>query len=540
MNYYPDSERDEWAYRYKRFGYTQFVLLEAIVSARRSEKVIGRLGEHRRSGKFDVDAIDKPPEIIEVRRVPPPIPETATEKMTDDQWLKAIARYNEEGLRQLPTGQTVARARSLAGLLIKPAQTEPSRFANLLLKFPDKTHWLYFNAILQGVSSVGLEPGTLLKVYKRCHNLPDRPCGRSIADLIAKKPSQPNFPKELFEILAWYATEDPDPEPGHPNITIKDKDSDEPESILINGINSVRGRASKAIATLIFSDPERCSYFLPILQRLVKDPSVAVKACVAETLVAVLNYDRDVAVELFVTLCKDEETLLGTRYVERFLFYATSTHFEPLKPILVKMLQSHITGVATAGTRQICLASLDQEEAIPIAQSYLSGEAQQIGAAEVFATNLRDSQFRAYCEESLIKLFDSPYETVQTAASHCFDRFKGDELGEYTELVEAFVNSKAFATNRYGFFRVCENTTARLPEVTILICEKFLEQTDIDAGDIRTRATIDSSTISKLVIRVYSQNQEDENIQSRCLDVIDRMAQIRAYGLSQALSLYER
>ena len=73
--------------------------------------------------------------------------------------------------------------------------------------------------------------------------------------------------------------------------------------------------------------------------------SVAAKACVAEALVAILNYDRDVAVELFVTLCEDEEALLGTRYVERFLYYATSTHFESLKPILEKMLQLQLATI---------------------------------------------------------------------------------------------------------------------------------------------------------------------------------------------------
>jgi hypothetical protein len=246
-------------------------------------------------------------------------------------------------------------------------------------------------------------------------------------------------------------------------------------------------------------------------------------------------------VELFVTLCEDEEALLGTRYVERFLYYATSTHFESLKPILEKMLQSHIAEVLTAGARQICLASLNQEEAIPIALNCVSGsEAQQLGAAEVFAANLRNSRFRAYCEEFLIKLFDSPYEIVQTAASHCFDRFQSDELGEYTELIGTFVNSRAFEINHYGLLHVLENTTARLPEVTILICEKFLDQTGISAGDIRTGAAGESDTISKLIIRVYSQSQADENIESRCLDIIDRMAQIRAYGLSKALSLFER
>ena len=67
----------------------------------------------------------------------------------------------------------------------------------------------------------------------------------------------------------------------------------------------------------------------------------------------------------------NEEALLGTRYIENFLFYATSTHFSKLKSILVKMLRSSIPEVVTVGAHQVCLASLDIEEAMPIAQSCL-------------------------------------------------------------------------------------------------------------------------------------------------------------------------
>jgi hypothetical protein len=73
---------------------------------------------------------------------------------------------------------------------------------------------------------------------------------------------------------------------------------------------------------------------------MVHDPSIAVRACVAEALMAVLNYNRDFAVQLFLELCATEDALLGTQTVEHFLYYAAQTHLETLKPVIERMIAS--------------------------------------------------------------------------------------------------------------------------------------------------------------------------------------------------------
>ena len=130
--------------------------------------------------------------------------------------------------------------------------------------------------------------------------------------------------------------------------------------ILTNGINTNRGRAALAMAKLIEHDHNRIAHFKPALEKMVQDTSTAVKSCVAQTLLAVLRHDRDLAVELFRQLCNTEDALLQTRFIERFLFYALQTHFQELSHILRRMVASQLPGVASAGARQACLAALDQ------------------------------------------------------------------------------------------------------------------------------------------------------------------------------------
>src|SRR5690606_25488443 len=115
-------------------------------------------------------------------------------------------------------------------------------------------------------------------------------------------------------------------------------------------------------------------------------------------------------------------------------------HFQKLRSLVERMIGSLEPEVATVGARHACLASLFVEEACPLVKRCISGtEAQQMGAAEVFAANLRTASFRSVCEVGLIALFYSPHEKVRSKAGTCFHGFEGEELGTYEELVDALV-----------------------------------------------------------------------------------------------------
>jgi hypothetical protein len=471
---------------------------------------------------------------MQVRRVESPVPERAAERMTDDQWLSAVARYSHDQMRALRDGELVGGAHELAQLLEEQVKRQPARFAMLACRFSDDTHPAYFDAVLHGVAEGGLDDMSLvLNVCKRCHQLPSRACGHWICRLIAKLAEHP-LPEEALDIVAWYATEDPDPEQELWRARGTGRD------ILTAAINSVRGSAAEAMAKLVFADGNWVTFLLPSIERMVRDPSIAVRCCVADLLSAVLKYDRELAIGLFERLSDTEDALLKTHYVDRFLFYALQTHFERLRPILERMIRSLDPEVATVGARQACLASLFVEEARPLAERCISGtEAQQMGAAEVCAANLRTASFRSVCEESLITLFNSPYEKVRSKAGTCFHGFEGEELSAYEELVETFVQSPAFASHYFNLIYALDQTTAKLPNVTCLACERFLNAFGREAGDIRTGRSADADMICRLIVRAYSQTR-DEVLQTRCLDIIDRMTQTRAFGFEKALALYDR
>jgi len=544
LDYYPAWERRA---EYRRWrGYAQFVLLDAISSSRRSNIVHRRLQELRR--KFiSAELLEppgriEPPTSIEAHLVGPPIPQTAAERMTDEQWLEAIAQYqyDDAGSRFRSNGEAVGGARQLSQFLLKKqVEKEPLRFARLIHSFPEDANVSYFNAVLNGIAEVGVDVQTALYVCQRCHQLPQQPCGSVICRVIENLADLP-WSQEAFDLVTWYALNDPDPEQELWRTEAQIGQFYYGGNILTAGINSVRGNAASAIAKLIFAEKSRTVYFLEVLREMVQDASIAVRTCVAEALAAVLNYDRDLAVSLFLELCETEDPLLGTKPVEGFLYYALQTHFEQLKPILDRMLISQSPEAIRVGARQACLASLSMEEAGPLADSCLSGtKAHRLAAAEVFVANLRSAHFREICENALIQLFYDEDAEVRKEAGKCFFHFEED-LGDYVRLVNSFIQSPAFGSGSHDLIRSLEEMAAKLPESAYLICDRFVTDLVEEHAQDRRSTYRDATSISQLLIKLYSQSAQNQELQSQCLDLIDRMTEIGVYGLDQAIEPYER
>ncbi|MCP4246310.1 MAG: ATP-binding protein [bacterium] len=517
-------------------GLTQFELLTAIDRARRSALVEARIGEWQR--KFNRDAPAEP-RLGGVSWVGSPIPANAHEKMTDEQWLGAVARYANDREPEWRDGKPLGGAHQLSQVLESRVRKEPLRFARLVLRFSDGTNPTYFRAALRGLDAGCADTEAIFEACRRCHRLPNRPAGSAFCYLVGKHPML-RWPDDLLDTVAWYATEDPDPNQELWRTEASNGQCYYGGDVRMAGINCVRGAAAGAVRALLFAEAERIPHFLATLRRMVCDPSIAVRSCVVSALLPVLNCDRDLAVELMLELCDTDDVLLKTHDVEEFMRYATPTHFGQLQPIVDRMLHSSDPVVAQTGARQMCLASLGLEEAADLAEQCLVGsEALRKGAAQVFAANVGHAQFRSVCGSGLARLFDDPSEKVRALAAECFDHLEHDALGQITALVERFQGSTAFEANHEPLIQALERTTARLPDVTISVCERFIVISAPPGGDMRTQVAGDADRLSELIIRAYHQTG-DQTTNSRCLDTIDNLLCHGAAGLQRVLGELDR
>ena len=537
LDYYPEWERRADNRRW--WGVSQLRLLRNLEPSRLSERGARRLQELRR--KFE-DAGPLERRGPEGGRVSSPIPESSASKMNDDEWLGAIIRYSSDSPSNEPGKFLVGSAHELSQVLETQTREDPERFANLVHRIPDDSHPFYFEAILRGIAGAGIEMETVVQACLRCHEIPGRPLGRWVTRPLVHFPGS-QLPEEALEMVAWYATKHPDPDPvtALSDMTYYQagQELQRYDPIMV-GINSVRGSVAGTIARLLAQDESYLSFFEPHLKLMVNDPSDATRACVAEALLGVLRHNRDLAVELFVELCDADERLLATPHIEEFLKYAVPTHFHQLEPVLARMLESESEAVATAGACWTCYASLTVEEALPLARRCASGyKAQRLGTAKVYAANLKLSAHRSVSEEMLGNLFSDSEAEVRHEAARCFYGFEGRELREYERLIEEYILSPAFEPEHNPLFNALEKTTVNMSNVALMACERVFELAADKTGDISTAVAGTSSTIAKLIVRVYS-HTVDPSLRSRCLDIIDKMSLFRAHGLEVITEEFDR
>ncbi len=524
LGHYPDFEKTSQGRRW--WGYEQLILLRSIKMARLSTRASVRLGELRR--KF-IHTPALGPHMATSGMVKSPISDDAARRMNDDHWLGAMKQYHSNyrpDTRDFLKGGALELSRILESL----TKEDPARFAKLAHRMPDDANPYYFEAILKGISGSALSMAKVVAVCLRCHQVPDQLFGRWITPTLVQFPDEA-LPNEALALVAWYATEDPDP--GHGSL-------DYQGDLMTAAINSARGTAADVMARLIFQDWRYLAFFEPYLKVMANDPFTSVRAMVAHTLLAVLTHDRDQAVDLFIELCNAGDELLATRFVENFLKYGVQTHFQQLQPVLKRMMASDIDDVATVGSRWACFASLTVNEALTLGQICANGsKLLRLGAAEVYAENLKMSAHRAESETMLAAFFDDPDKEVRDAAASCFRRFDGPELRDYPDLIERYAKSAAFGTTLNPLVTAVGKSTAVMPDIILMVCERFSEIASRDATDIRTIASANFRTTAELVVRAYSLTSDHE-VKSRCLDLIDRMYLLGVFALDRVTAEFDR
>lgn len=547
LGYYPNWERTYRSPRYRAGkphcyqGLAQFLLLEGIELSRRSRRIACKIQILK--WRFDriSQLITRPSRSVEGGFVVSPISDEVADQMTNEQWLLDIKKFDRNGIsseRFERNGRYIGGATELSRVLETQVRKKPQRFAELIFHFPENAHQSYFEAILNGIIDTDLDLEVVLNVCVYCHKISGKPYGRQITKVLGSL-AELQLPTEALDIIAWYATEDPDPEREIWRVKAYNENYYYGGDPLTAGINSVRGAAALAIARLIYHNSDRIPHFAETLKKMVQDPSIAVRSWVAYTLIFVLEYDAALAIDLFKKLIDTEDILLSTIYIKHFLEYGLQKEFDRLDPVLQRMINSQLSDVAKTGAMIACNASIFLREEYPLAIRCLSGtEIHREGAAEALAVNLQAARFQSFCENKLIELFNDPSEVVRSKASACFNYFKAGELGRYVKLISKFIQSAAFNSNKHTLVHALKNTAAKLPDLTYKVCKDFLDAIDPEP-DSRTRFSLEMDAIASLVVRGYSQNVELPKQQTQYLDLIDRIVPMDIPKLDNILALYD-
>ena len=361
-------------------------------------------------------------------------------------------------------------------------------------------------------------------------------CGRTIADVLGQL--EDALPDDAVGMLDWLATQDEDPAVERWKQEAGGGQPYYNGDMHFHGINTTRGRAAGAIGDLILREASYIGRLRTTLDKMVRDPSAAVRSCVAGTLRAVACHDTSLGMSLFQRMDMSEDRLLATRHVYEFIRSCLNDRLSEWRPIIERMLRSSEPDVREAGARLGCIAALHHESAADLANEALRGDVRgRLGAAAVASANVGDPECRALCEPMLVRLFEDADAEVRRKAALCFGNLPEDVLEDYGNLIAAFCDNPAFEENAFWLLHALERSRERLPGTTYAVCKKYLGR--MADADSRIGQLVDAHTVVKLIFRTYQQHQNDEWTK-RSLDLIDLLCLAGIADAGDELEKFER
>ena len=512
--------------------YFQFMLISGVIADRRSDNLNKKLFELQRklNKKNPIKPIISSGEVVDS-----PIESKKAEKMSDEQWLKAIAKYNTDKVEYRSGGLLKGGSIELSRVLGEETKKDPKRFCNLLLQFPEDTNINYFNQVLIALATpiCKAQKEDVFTVVKRCHELYEYPCGQWICRLISKFSKEEIF-DEILDIVSWYAKA--------PNSSenCNGYGLSSSHAFIQEGINSVRGVATESIALLSWDNYERQLYFKSQIFSLVKDYSLSVRALAAKILCGMLSENRKQAIDLFFKLCNtDDDRLLATQYVGKFIICSLHQNFDQIFPFVLRMVSSSIPEVRESGARILTGFRLEHDYVHEDFEKCLNSgnESLLVGIATVVVDYVGNKNFTKFCQSVLIKLFNDSSEKVIQKATRCFYNLQVHTDIEYIPLIKNFLKSSSFKQYSGRLISCLDETITQLPDITFEICKKILE---LNQKDLQYRTNFyGGGTLSTLLFRLYKQTQSAD-IKTRCLDTIDELLKVNLWGIENELQKFNR
>jgi hypothetical protein len=517
-------------------GWYAFNLLSALDAGRLSDVGRRRLGEYQR--RFDRDQPPYP-EGVAGGFFGSPIPSSAVPHMTDDHWLKAMERYQEDEHNwQAFTGG----ASELSQQMQEAVKSEPIRFARLATRLWPDLNPAYGDAILLGLG--GTEPvadaeqevvfEAVRSIARLGHEANDRWLAYALRHYFQ------TVPIDLVELIATRSVTSSLPVDDSP--IVRREGGRRGEELDMTAMNSARGALAEGLGDLLIYDADgsRTAIAVAILPRLASDPVLAVRASAAHTVSATLRHARSQALASFDILLDADDDLLTSRHVKNLVSYVGNGNPALALPVLSRALCSTSDEVREAGGWWAALAALDWNAQEPL-DGVLAGDdaAARRGAASALAARLPNNSNSQLAGDALAELFADPNEEVRKRAASCVVSLRDRALHPFASLLDDLITSEAFVEAVPQLFITLERAPDRVDDLALATARRFVDLYAEDIGNMSTGAAGDAHYVSNLIVRGLAQSGSHKK-RAELLDILDDLLRLNVFGLRDAIDEAER
>lgn len=528
----PYWEKDRKKGQPSLIGHTRYELLNAIPDDEISKypiikKEFQELG--RKFGKIK----ERPVQIGRVKAVGTPLPLTAYEEMTPEQWLSSFKRYNE------PTGWGMPKEELLKGGIIEHSRA----FTEQVSKRPDEFYDFVFDLgerddvsiTYLGAGLEGLIKGNynieqikqLVKTYWRRKNKEFR---KGIIRAIEYIDRKVNLDLDLIEILAEYALNDPDPKE---ELWETDAGSGTPYydgDPHAHGINTVRGSATERLVVHGFETQFPDKIF-EILNKIVEDKSVAVRCCLIRYLQGMIKWNKNKTYKLFKKTSSDKHPqvikygleclyyLMNKNNFRSFIFYLERAMI--LKNSFDKNSLGELIGQILAVAY---LRSYSNSKDL-LEKGYQVSEEIKIGAIKCASRHLScsNTEIADKSKKIYMRFFHEANDKISQQYDFYFRHFKVEDFFKIYTVILEYSKTEIVRKHCTNFFEFLAKVVILEPEKCISLLQNYK---NFESPEIRYNAL--QGKLVQILIEAYNR-VIDDTYKEKAMNVFDAILQVGVY-----------
>ncbi len=486
--------------------------------------------------KFPDYIVPTEPRIIKAGFVGSPIQDDIAQKMSNQNWLRAMQKYQRG---QEHKDFLIGGASQLSTVMQKEIKEDPSRFYELLQQVPDDIDDAYVIAYLNGLAEADSPAEWFFDTVRRFSTHEDRQIKRSIAWALEKRISD-GIPGDLVDLLHSYVHS----EMGDDELWWSKGENH--GDVYSRYLNSDRGSAFDVLVHHYLNNDDDVSVDQrwKLVEFTASDDSTALHIGAIHHLTYLIRYDRERAITLFEKLIDGHDVLLDSPYVRDFIYWALYKNFIRLQPYIVAMLKRDVENTQNQGAQLACIAAISKdvlesdaavEVALNLAEQAITGSLpKRRGAARIYSNNLRRGSAEK-CEEKVIILLYEEDEQIQREIGGTFFSMNIEHFFSLRLFIEAYACKTRILEKRFTEFML---EHGRLdPEWTLHVINTLL---DNQLWQDQSHWLFGIDDLIRLVLRIYTASTVTEDIQKIAMDLFDRLMKQFSGEAHKVLSEWDR
>ncbi len=454
--------------------------------------------------------------------------ESKTGRLSDKTWLQIIRTpQNRMGERfhSTHTGETFIEAThwSFSSSMGRQAKEEPERFARLALRFPEDCYSGYISGVLYALRD--WEPAQaddavlMSEVLRRFGRKKNHDIGTAAMMLIERHAAL-EWPEDILDLIVELTAMHSEDDADYVVTNSRDPEHKSADSLLSNAINTVRGCALRAIASLLWHHQDLGERFKETMLVIADDPSDVTRFAAMFCVTPYYNIDREFSVFLFKKLLSHDLRVLYAPGCWEVLGREYQNHADDFFPMLKEASESDMEDLAERAAGYLCAVAVfcDNPKALEFLFSHPFSEKQKSKISQQAASSFESEKYHESSERILLYLLDNSSEELIGFRQLFLDHKL--VLQRDMEFLCRLMESRQSESLLYSFLEYLNES-----DEDICVYAPVLERISktLAQAPVQSELRLSAEDLVKCVVRLFDRGQNQPDVRRISLDIFDNL-----------------